>query len=1196
MKRYTGKLCCDLSKSIEDNKLKIENLIKRGLTGLNAPKGQVTSFEKSIEMYNAGISKDEIKAWVWYKRTTKSVNDAKYIKIWKDYVIPLGNTKEILQLVKSGALFIENKKYVPISIFTFGNIYSKLNHLEDDKAFIIENFGQSVYENHKTILEAAKPKQLSINNPIASERPVILAISKFARDHKIESLDDGNGVILNEPKTLIEAYRLYLFNLPEDEFERRTNAYNIINYYLNATQKPRNIEPTEWQEIQKNAQQYGEKLFKKFLHEALTFQDKVKIDGWYNMNYNAVAPLNYTKVPVAFEVSKTFLGNELGIRPAQREAIGFMEITGSGILAYDVGVGKTISAIIEGASALQSGKCKRILIVVPNPTYDNWIKEMFGTEELAGILSGTDITLNKWYNLGTDYEKRLSFDKPVPENSITLVTYEGMQKIGISDDSSLFNELGDILDQDTLKTNRDAEKRNEKYREMIGFGNKDTIADIEVLGFDYMIIDEAHNFKNIFTDVKSDDKEDGAKRFHIQAGSPSTRGIKAFFLANYIQRNFGRNVLLLTATPFTNSPLEIYSMLSLVAYDYMKTWGIINIKLFFEQYILETSEPVVTTSGEIAECRVVKSFNNRISLQKLINSHINFKTGEEVSIPRPCKINLPKTTETINGETKRLPQSKQIVTYLKMTEEQQEIQRGINLEAAKPTSKDDPGKQLRLMSQSLNNALSPFIYLGTMPTDYMEFVESSPKVLYTLEAIRSVKNWHEKRNEQVSGQVIYMDRGKDYFPLIKEYLNQELGYKTNVKMADGRKVDEVEIITSGITPEKKEKIKLAFNEGSCKIIIGTSTIKEGINLQQKSTVLYNLYPNWNPTDIRQLEGRIWRQKNEFGFVRVVMPLIENSMDVFVFQKLEEKTARINDLWNQSDRGNVLDEEALDPNEVKFALITDIGVLVRNEIKNLTAESSRNISIIKNNIQSLSEYQSTRESYENGKFLIRNKIRNKLKNLDYAKVLSKDGMVYYFKDMYKIVYDDLNQTQKDAYDRFNKNYNEVTAVDIDNATDKELIQTTAKVDRLNDEYYNSTLENFKDSVSRYQKIKKTLFDARGYNEGSDVSIIRTELENDLILANTEHDALKSEEFYQKLFNQIAEKKEKMNIKGGTLENRVEDFKRLNYLLSYKFVDIDFRSCTIPESEKFTNNDADKQKRINLAKAKMKMAAAKLKLVA
>ena len=159
--------------------------------------------------------------------------------------------------------------------------------------------------------------------------------------------------------------------------------------------------------------------------------------------------------------------------------------------------------------------------------------------------------------------------------------------------------------------------------------------------------------------------------------------------------------------------------------------------------------------------------------------------------------------------------------------------------------------------------------------------------------IKGVKEWHEERNQPVSGQVIYIDRGKDYFKFIKEYLEVELGYKTGLSLKSNprKKIDEVEIMTGGMPAHKKEAVKEAFNEGVCKIIIGTSTIKEGINLQKKSTVLYNLYPNWNPTDLRQLEGRIWRQKNEFGFVRVVMPLMENSMDVFVFQKLEEKTAQ-----------------------------------------------------------------------------------------------------------------------------------------------------------------------------------------------------------------------------------------------------------------------------------------------------------------
>jgi hypothetical protein len=50
------------------------------------------------------------------------------------------------------------------------------------------------------------------------------------------------------------------------------------------------------------------------------------------------------------------------------------------------------------------------------------------------------------------------------------------------------------------------------------------------------------------------------------------------------------------------------------------------------------------------------------------------------------------------------------------------------------------------------------------------------------------------------------------------------------------------------------------------------------------------------------------------------------MDVFIFQKLEEKSNRINDIWYRGDRGNVLDLESLDPGEVKFALITNLEEL------------------------------------------------------------------------------------------------------------------------------------------------------------------------------------------------------------------------------------------------------------------------------
>ncbi|WP_435415030.1 SNF2-related protein [Polaribacter aestuariivivens] len=1202
MKVYRGKLTESAANLIKASGFRVAQLLDTK-QGLNAPEGKTYTIEESVEKYNSTLSLDEIKAWVWYRRKSGIP-----MYSWSKYFV--NDTKKLLfEWVNKGVLFIENENYVPFAIFTFGNIYAKLNIVQKNKDFIITNFGQSVYDNHIEILNKAKPKPISISNPVESERPVILAISKFASNFKIESLRSSTGVILENAETLKEAFKDYLRTLSDEQLGKSNSRY-ITNYYLNAESKPRNIDKVEWRTIQKNSRDEGERLFKQFLHEAIEHKDQIKIDAEYNMNFNAVSSLNYNKVPIGLEVSKTFHGHNLEVRPAQREGIAFMELVGSGIIAYDVGVGKTITAIIELAAAIKNGKCKRPLVCVPNPTYKNWIKEMFGFDGKAGILTGTGIKLNEWYNLGAGYDDKIDFEKAVPENTITLVTYEGFQKLGFSPEQNekQFNELSNILSQSTTKSERDQEKEYEKYRSIIGVGQKGTIADFDTLKFDYLVVDEAHNFKNIFNEVKSDDKDDPKKRFHVKGGSPSSRGVKAFFICNYIQRTYGRNIMLLTATPFTNSPLEIYSMLSLVAYDYMKKGNIFNIRDFFEQYILETSEYVVGTDGEIKQKDVVKSFNNRISLQKLINSHINFKTGEEANIPRPCKINLPKTTtQNDKGEIIRLKQDNQITTYLKLNDEQQQYQKMINAEASKPVSKDDPGKQLRLMSASLNNALSPFLYDKTIPLDYKEFVDNSPKIKYTVDCIATVKKWHEQKKTEITGQVIYMDRGKQFFPLLKEYLEKELGYKKGVSLNSNPrlKVDEVEVISSGISGAKKEKIKNAFNDGSCKIIIGTSTIKEGINLQKKSTCLYNLYPNWNPTDIRQLEGRIWRQKNENGYVRIVMPLMENSMDVFVFQKLEEKTSRINDLWSKSDRGNVLNEEALDPNEIKFALVTDLGVLTRFEIKQIQDELRRKEVVLNANLEALKDYANLKSTYETQRENIETKLENaygRIGNVELFYSNSLEKRIYYgnVKDYNREK--DFNKTEIARIEAVEKNIAKIEEyVNADVKTDVLLIRGYAAKNRLFTSYgYGSDwdFDRFKDTVSRFGKIKRTVFDQRGYSESTDISKISLEMEKEAALLDTEIEEAKGQEFYDKIFSIVAEKKAKLNLKGGNLQQKVVEFSSLNYLLSYKFKDVDHTSCEIPrvENKNYKSGSSDKSKRIRIARAKAKAIKIKLMLSA
>jgi superfamily II DNA or RNA helicase len=1199
MKQYTGQLEPTTKKLISQYKDRLEMLLS-GRLGKVASNGKVYTLDESLEKYNYGLTQEEIKAWVWYRR-----KQGVPMLNWKQYFTNPSDT-ELKSWVTNTNLFYDKGNLVPYPIFIFGNIYKKISATIADKDAIVSAFGISVYQSHIDKLESKKPKALSVSNPVVGERPVVLAISEFAQTFMVASIKD---IEFKEPESLQEAYKDWLRVQPDFLF-KKVRPMEITNIYLNNDRKPGYIDKVEWNAKKKQTRDEGENLFKVFLHEAIEYKDQVRLDLYFNENFNAYCKLETHKIPVALEVSKKFKGFDLSLSPAQAEGVAFIELVGSGIIAYDVGVGKTITAIINIINALNAGKCSRPLIVVPNPTYKNWLLEILGNKELEGILSNTDVTLNTWYNLGVG--TKINLKEKVKERSITVVTYEGFQKMGFNQSTAAdhLNELSDVLSQ-TDESERNQEKTFEKFREMIGIGNKGTVADIETLGFDFLVIDEAHNFKNVFSEVKSEKKQ--AKQFHISGGSPSTRGIKAFFVCNYIQRTFGRNVILLTATPFTNSPLEIYSMLSLVALDYMKEMGIYNIRYFFEQFIQETSEFGVKQNGEIEYKDVVKSFNNRVSLQQLVFSHISFKTGEDADVPRPCKINLPKTTVITETGVERLDKDKQTLTYLNQNEMQKDNQKVINEKASEPVNKDDAGKLLSLMSESLNNAFSPFLvgraprsyvsFLEETPTDYKDFVENSPKIFYTVECIRSVKKWHESRNESVSGQVIYSDRGKDFFPFIKQYLEKEVGFKKGISLIEEprQKVDEVEIISSGMSQDIKEKIKQAFNEGTCKVIIGTSTIKEGINLQEKSTCLYNLLPDWNPTGIKQLEGRIWRQKNMFQFVRIVMPLMENSMDIFIFQKLEEKTARINELFSRADGKNVLDEESLDPNEVKFALVTDLGVLLRFELKQISSELITKEIILKSNIEDLENYVVYKDRLEvQDKKLHELTVGYKASFGANSMFPSENGNVY-FDDVIKL--GDLEKLTKEKQSiilRFQKVFNALNYLG-DNYQPKDAIKTLRMYNSLINTYQlGTTIDVYAENVSKFTKIKRTVFEQRGYSESTDLSVIKSELENELLLVQAEQVQIKTPDFQDQLMVKIAEQKKLYAVKGGSLEDRVKDFAALNHIMSYHF-DINKKFCDIPQfaapkikAEKPIVNIDDRSRRLKLAKAKAKAILINLKL--
>ena len=635
---------------------------------------------------------------------------------------------------------------------------------------------------------------------------------------------------------------------------------------------------------------------------------------------------------------------------------------------------------------------------------------------------------------------------------------------------------------------------------------------------------------------------------------------------------------------------------------------------------------------EIVEKEVIRSFTNRLILQKLIYNHILYKTGEEAGVKRPFKVNLPKLYDkSPDGKMLKLSPTKQILTYIEPTVKQRRNQQAIVSLAQSATSgKLNMGDLFRALAYSLDNALSPYLYVGNpdRPENYKEFVEESPKILFACECCRTVKEYHEKlaKNpsadipqvlKEVSGQVMYMNRGRQYFKFIKEYLEKEIGYQKNV-LYNNTRFDEVEILDSSISDIKKENVKEAFLEGIVKIIIGTATIREGIDLQKRGTVIYNLYPDWNPTDIRQLEGRIWRQGNEFAFVRSVMPLVQDSMDVFVFQKLEEKTGRINDIWFKADRGNVLDVESLDPQEVKLALITDVGRITalyfdeeRREVERELSRANANLSQVNKVKEAISQYLADKDELVVW--------INKFYNESLAKHWIFDNQQVEKKlSEYKDAPDEKEQTKKikDFQKKSEVLKTEIEKIQTSSAvSDNDLLECARKIQREVQYFGNYWIVNeFKESMTSVYKIERTILKPKRLSIFDNMSGLESELKKDVMNAESKLANYKGGQHgetskrFQELHKEIEAKKETLAVKGKSPLERAEDFAKLNYLLQYLKDDYDPETCTFPEPNDKPGycqvntkqqgvpikpqSGSDNEKRIRIARIK---AQAKLKML-
>lgn len=743
-----------------------------------------------------------------------------------------------------------------------GDIYSKLAQLEQEKGYIVENYGVEQYEKQKALLESVLPKQKSL------EEITISPNTTFVKNLYI--LTEGGRVSLKD------MFVDFLRKLPHQAFGN-SSSWEVVGYINNeqvhGTDKQRN------QLIRERRKRVANDLFNKFLSEELSDNAKKQVVAAFNREYNSTYRPDYSKVPMFSTINRDFKGKPLRLTSVQLAGIGRMTVKGVGVLAHEVGFGKTLSGILAMHEAMTRGFAEKPLIVVPN---DNILKQW--VETIGEVLPNA--TVNTLGNLGAGYDLT---DFKVNDGEFTIITYEGLKAMSFSDGT--YNHLASKFsyiteDLNKHQSERDIQKEIEKKNELKGKMKRGTKSSymFEDFGFDWLTVDEVHNANHIVSKVRLD--KSVASDFRSQSQRTSDLGLKTWLAAQYIQEeNNGRNVLLLSATPFTNKPLEYYSILSLVGNDMLERKGFFNVDQFFATFMEADNELEIGANGRPTQKTNVRRFRNNGLFQQLLSEFIDIK-GEEDNpeLVRP---------ERLNKEYK-IAQNE--LTAEAMTAAQELL--------------SDNDTVLQGIGHARAAAFSPYAtaLLGMQPKNHKEFVKNSPKIDATIKMIEQ-----DLKDRPDAGQIIYSEVGVEFFPLIRDYLVKESGLKPN----------EVRIITGATSNNERVNIQAAFNNGEIKVVIGSPAIKEGLNLQGNTTDMYILSLPWNFTQLRQIEGRGWRQGNRWENIRINYMLTNDSVDVFMLQRLQLKQGLYNEAMKSGAES--LDVSDIDTAELKTALITDPAV-------------------------------------------------------------------------------------------------------------------------------------------------------------------------------------------------------------------------------------------------------------------------------
>jgi N12 class adenine-specific DNA methylase/SAM-dependent methyltransferase len=586
-------------------------------------------------------------------------------------------------------------------------------------------------------------------------------------------------------------------------------------------------------------------------------------------------------------------------------------------LFHEVGAGKTAEMTMGAMELRRLGLARKPAIVVPNH-----MLEQFGREFLQ-LYPQARVMVAQREDLQASRRRLFVARCATGDWDAVILSRSALERIPMSAGAQrayLNRELERMREQIqrskqgdgmTVKRLEAALLRAEERLKGKLDATRDLGITFEATGIDYLLVDEAHGYKNLRTPSAIPDAAiDGSMR-------ASDLDMKISYLR---ERNGRRVVTFATATPIANSVTEAFVMQHYLRPDLLHAAGVEDFDAWaatFGQTVTQIEMAPEGGSSFRQKTRFAK-FTNVPEMLRMWHVSADIKTAEDLRLPTPAL-----TRRQADGqrapETVVVQPSDALLAYVADLGERADK---IRNRAVSP----EQDNMLKVSGDGRRAALD--LRLIGQPMTVPGKIEAAASRIAAIWAAHREDAYPaaDGRDSAIRGslQLVFCDLGTpgDGWNVYDELRGQ--------LTARGLPRQAIRFVHDARTDRDKGELFAACRSGSVAVLVGsTEKMGVGTNVQARAIALHHLDCPWRPADVAQREGRILRQGNLNPEVHVLRYVTEHSFDGYMWQTVERKARFIAQVMRgRLDVREIEDigDAALSYNEVK-ALATGNPLLM-----------------------------------------------------------------------------------------------------------------------------------------------------------------------------------------------------------------------------------------------------------------------------